>query len=269
MPTCSNFCGRSICSSIKMRFINFGGATENRLRLGQAPSDDTRRSGTCARGRGRPPVTLVVLLLLLVPMMSFGGLRHQQPRQRRPHMLFGGALAASEISQDGAAGRRQYSQVADFAGYDGDASLDQPESVLHTTARTVSEGAADDIMFVHVAMLQSSSSFIAAAKGPDHVSSSSHAILVHPEQSHGLVKGCMPGPPSSKPAGACAVQLSLYLTWGLCGRPCEQGGGIEDSAPEQQAGARGRPAQTPVQELRPASKVHRQLGGSCGPRIQA
>ena len=58
-------------------------------------------------------------------------------------MLFGGALAATEISQaGGATGERQYSQVADFAGYDGGAAFDQPETVLHIASRTVSEGAA-------------------------------------------------------------------------------------------------------------------------------
>ncbi|EIE21418.1 hypothetical protein COCSUDRAFT_43154 [Coccomyxa subellipsoidea C-169] len=90
--------------------------------------------------RRRAPLSCVALLLLLVPLIGFGGLRQQGTAQRRTRILMGGAMAAGGMSQAGAAGHKQYSQVADYAGYDGGATFDQPET-LHSAARIVSEGA--------------------------------------------------------------------------------------------------------------------------------
>ncbi len=107
--------------------------------LAQASPQNAVQSGASARMRRRAPLSCVALLLLLVPLIGFGGLRQQGTAQRRTRILMGGAMAAGGMSQAGAAGHKQYSQVADYAGYDGGATFDQPET-LHSAAQIVSEG---------------------------------------------------------------------------------------------------------------------------------
>lgn len=93
----------------------------------------------CARVRPLP--LIAVALVFMVPFVELGGLRqHGATRQRGTRMLIGGAMAAVEIGQAGSERRVRYSQVADFAGFDGGALFDQPEP-SRASAIPVSHGA--------------------------------------------------------------------------------------------------------------------------------
>ena len=96
-------------------------------------------SNECARVRPLP--LLALALVFLVPFVELGGLRQQgTPQKRGTRMLIGGAMAAAEIGQAGSERRVRYSQVADFAGFNGGALFDQPESSRPSTI-PVSHGA--------------------------------------------------------------------------------------------------------------------------------